>query len=443
MTENAIEVRGLGKKFYIGQAGKESDAMSMIADAIIGPFRRMASLLRNQLPEAADVEFWALRDVTFDVKQGEVLGIIGRNGSGKSTLLKTLTGISAPSEGMARIYGRVGSLLEVGTGFHPELTGRENIYMNGTLLGMKTADIRKHFDEIVDFSGVEQFIDTPTKRFSSGMQVRLAFSVAAHLDPEVLLVDEVLSVGDAEFRRKSMAKMQEITGQGRTVLLVSHNMASIQNLSSRVMLMDAGRMLMIDEPAKVVGEYLKRTHIAPSDASVDLTEHVGRSEAITPVLTRVRILDAAGNEDGTVPVGGTIKFEVSLDTGDGEIKNAWLVITVVDPNEVRVTTLRTLNQSLESLTLHGKQKYTCTWSDCNLAPGEYRLDIQVMSSMVKGKTVDSISRAVSFEVIPTDYFGIGRSIRKGSGLIWVKANWELDSTVITADLNEVSPESPA
>lgn len=439
MGENAIEVRGLGKKFYIGQAGKELDAMSMIMEAVTGPFRRMLSVFRNQLPEAADVEFWALRDITFDVKQGEVLGIIGRNGSGKSTLLKTLTGISAPSEGMAKIYGRVGSLLEVGTGFHPELTGRENIYMNGTLLGMKNADIRKHFDEIVAFSGVEQFIDTPIKRFSSGMQVRLAFSVAAHLDPEVLLVDEVLSVGDAEFRRKSMAKMQEITGQGRTVLLVSHNMASIQHLSSRVMLMDSGHMLMVDDPAKVVGEYLKRTHIAPSDASIDLTNHVGRSDDSKPVLTRVRLLNAAGEEDGTVPVGGTIKFELSLDAGDTEIASAWLIISVLDPNDVRVTTLRTLNQNLESITIRGQQTYTCTWPDCNLAPGEYRLDIQLMSSMVKGKTVDSITRAVAFEVIPSDYFGIGRSIRRGSGLIWVKANWDLDPSAISPNTSPVSP----
>lgn len=438
MSDNAIEVHGLGKKFYIGKAGSDTDATQAIISAITGPFRRAASLFRNQLPEAADVEFWALRDITFEVKQGEVLGIIGRNGSGKSTLLKTLTGISAPSEGMAKIYGRVGSLLEVGTGFHPELTGRENIYMNGTLLGMKTAEIRKHFDEIVAFSGVEQFIDTPTKRFSSGMQVRLAFSVAAHLDPEVLLVDEVLSVGDAEFRRKSMAKMQEVTGQGRTVLLVSHNMTSIQHLSNRVMLLDAGKMLMVDDPNKVVGEYLKRTHIAPSAASIDLTNHEGRSDDSVPVLTRVRLLNAEGEEDGTVPVGGTISFELSLDAEENEFKSAWLIISVMDANDVRVTTLRTLNQNLESITLHGKQTYTCTWPDCNLAPGEYRLDLQVMSAEVKGKTVDSITRAIAFEVTPSDFFGIGRAIRRGSGLIWVKARWELDANALRPNLNGIS-----
>ncbi len=430
MGENAIEVHGLGKKFYIGQAEKQTDMMGIIRNAITGPFRRMASLMRNQLPEAADIEFWAMRDITFEVKQGEVLGVIGRNGSGKSTLLKTLTGISAPSEGIARIYGRVGSLLEVGTGFHPELTGRENIFMNGTLLGMKTSEIRKHFDEIVAFSGVEQFIDTPVKRFSSGMQVRLAFSVAAHLDPEVLLVDEVLSVGDAEFRRRSMSKMQEITSQGRTVLLVSHNMASIQHLSNRVMLLDAGKMLMIGEPTKIVSEYLKRTHIAPAEASVDLTEHEGRADGSTPILSRIRILDAAGEADSAVPVGGTIKFEITIDTGEQVVKNAWLVIAVMDANDVRVTTLRTLNQNMDSLTFHGQQKYTCTWPDCNLAPGEYRLDIEAMSSMTQGKVLDSVSRAVAFEVTPSDYFGIGRVIRRGSGLIWVKANWELDPTAL-------------
>lgn len=426
MSENAIEVQRLGKKFYIGQAERQADVMTSVINAVTGPFRRMASLIRNRLPESADVEFWALRDVSFEVKQGEVFGVIGRNGAGKSTLLKTLTGISAPSEGLARIYGRIGSLLEVGTGFHPELTGRENIYMNGTLLGMKTSEIRKHFDEIVDFSGVEQFIDTPIKRFSSGMQVRLAFSVAAHLDPEVLLVDEVLSVGDAEFRRKSMGKMQEVTGQGRTVLLVSHNMPSIQNLCNRVMLMEGGRMVMVDEPAKVINEYLKRTHTAPTEASLDLREHEGRADGSTPTLTRVRVLNGVGEEDGTVPVGGTVSFEISLDTGDRTIIGAWLVISVMDTNDVRVAKLRTLNQYNESLTLQGEQKYTCTWTDCNLAPGEYRLDIEVRTSMVQGKTLDSISRAVAFEVIASDYFGTGRIMHNNGGMIWVKAHWELD-----------------
>jgi len=430
MGENAIEVHGLGKKFYIGQAEKQTDAMSVVMSVVTGPFRRMASLMRNQLPEAADVEFWAMRDITFDVKQGEVLGIIGRNGSGKSTLLKTLTGISAPSEGIARIYGRVGSLLEVGTGFHPELTGRENVFMNGTLLGMKTAEIRKHFDEIVAFSGVEQFIDTPVKRFSSGMQVRLAFSVAAHLDPEVLLVDEVLSVGDAEFRRRSMGKMQEVTGQGRTVLLVSHNMPSIQNLCNRVMLMDAGRVALIDEPAKAINEYLKRTHSAPTDASVDLRQHEGRIDGSTPTLTRIRILNAAGEEESALPVGGTVKFEVTLDVGEEVIRNAWLVIAVTDTDDVRVTTLRTLNQTAQTLTLQGEQKYVCTWPDCNLAPGEYFLEIRLMTSMKNGKLLDAISRAIAFEVFPSDYFGAGRGMRKGNGLIWVKAQWEFDPTTL-------------
>jgi len=426
MSENAIEVQGLGKKFYIGQAEKQTDVMTAVMNAVTGPFRRMGSLFRSQLPEAADVEFWAMRDVSFEVKQGEVFGVIGRNGAGKSTLLKTLTGISAPSEGMARIYGRVGSLLEVGTGFHPELTGRENIYMNGTLLGMKTNEIRKHFDEIVAFSGVEQFIDTPIKRFSSGMQVRLAFSVAAHLDPEVLLVDEVLSVGDAEFRRKSMGKMQEVTGQGRTVLLVSHNMPSIQNLCNRVMLMDGGRMVLIDDPSAAINEYLKRTHTAPTEASVDLREHEGRVDGSIPTLTRVRILNAASEEESVLPVGGTVSFEVTLDTGEETVTGAWLVISVMDANDGRVAKLRTLNQYNESLTLQGEQKYTCTWADCNLAPGEYRLEIEVRTAMVKGKTLDSISRAVSFEVIASDYFGTGRIMNNNGGMMWVKAHWELD-----------------
>jgi len=234
-----------------------------------------------------------------------------------------------------------------------------------------------------------------------------------------------------------MKKMQEITAQGRTVLLVSHNMASIQHLSNRVMLLDAGKIVAIGEPTKIVSEYLKRTHIAPAEATVDLRQHEGRADGSTPTLTRVRVLNAAGQEDSAVPVGGTIKFEITLDAGEQVHNNAWLIIAVMDANDVRVTTLRTLNQNTESLTLRGQQEYSCTWPDCNLAPGEYRLDIDVMASAIKGRKLDSISRAVAFEVTPSDFFGIGRAIHKGSGVIWVKAQWEFDLTALS-----LSPTQP-
>jgi lipopolysaccharide transport system ATP-binding protein len=206
---------------------------------------------------SASEDFWALRDVSFEVKRGEVVGIIGRNGAGKSTLLKILSRITEPTEGRVKILGRVASLLEVGTGFHPELTGRENIFVNGAILGMSRAEIQKKFDEIVDFSGVERFLDTPVKRYSSGMHVRLAFAVAAHLEPEILIIDEVLAVGDGEFQKRCLGKMNEVARSGRTVLFVSHNMLAARNLCSRVIVLASGRVLDDGAPAKSTVTYLK------------------------------------------------------------------------------------------------------------------------------------------------------------------------------------------
>ncbi|ADR22194.1 ABC transporter ATP-binding protein [Marivirga tractuosa] len=233
MTDTAISVQGLGKQYIIGHK-KEGDFRHAIGNKLRNIFK----------PDASEKEvFWALKDIDFEIKKGEAVGIIGRNGAGKSTLLKILSRITDPSTGRFEINGRVSSLLEVGTGFHPELSGRENIYLNGTILGMKRAEIRQKFDEIVDFSGVEKFLDTPVKHYSSGMKVRLAFSVAAHLEPEILIVDEVLAVGDAEFQKKCLGKMDQVTKtDGRTIVFVSHNMGAVQNLCSRGVYLKDGLM---------------------------------------------------------------------------------------------------------------------------------------------------------------------------------------------------------
>src|SRR5579884_3769862 len=237
MSEVAVRAEGLGKEFHISQLQRGSKSFrEVVVDAFLSPARRMARLLRGHATGAADLDdtIWALRGVNFEIRKGEVVGIIGKNGAGKSTLLKILSRITEPTEGFVEIHGRAGSLLEVGTGFHPELTGRENIYLNGAILGMTRAEIRRKFDEIVDFAGVEKFLDTPVKRYSSGMYVRLAFAVAAHLEPEILVIDEVLAVGDAEFQKKCLGKMGEVAGGGRTVLFVSHHMGSVARLCSRV-----------------------------------------------------------------------------------------------------------------------------------------------------------------------------------------------------------------
>ena len=258
MSDIAIRVESLGKLYRIGKLEKHRTLRDTLADAFLSPFRRASKLLRGQATGAAELDetIWALKDVSFEVKRGEVVGIIGRNGAGKSTLLKVLSRITEPTAGFADIYGRVGALLEVGTGFHQELTGRENIYLNGAILGMRRAEIDRKFDEIVSFAEVEKFIDTPVKHYSSGMGLRLGFAVAAHLEPEILLVDEVLAVGDARFQKKCLNKMQDVGQQGRTVLFVSHNMPAITRLCERAILLDEGKVLEDGPSHKVVSAYL-------------------------------------------------------------------------------------------------------------------------------------------------------------------------------------------
>ncbi len=259
MSDIAIKVRGLGKKYYIGEKLPQRSLAGSIKNAAGFPWKVAKSLIAGKAIDQRE-EFWALKDVAFDVKQGEVLGIIGRNGAGKSTLLKILSRITTPTEGEVELFGRVGCLLEVGTGFHPELTGRENVFLNGSLLGMSNVEIKQRFDEIVDFSGVERFLDTPVKFYSSGMYTRLAFSVAAHLNPEILIVDEVLAVGDAEFQKKCLGKMDDIAKSGRTILFVSHNMQAILHLCNKCLLLAEGQMKLIDETAIAINSYLENTN---------------------------------------------------------------------------------------------------------------------------------------------------------------------------------------
>jgi len=255
MTDIAIRVENLSKRYRIGgtqghfQYGSLRDSL---ASAINAPLRRLRGSPNNQ----EDGTIWALKDVSFEVKKGEVLGIIGRNGAGKSTLLKILSRITRPTEGKVQLWGRVGSLLEVGTGFHPELTGGENIYLNGAVLGMRRLEIERKYDEIVDFAEIEQFLDTPVKFYSSGMYMRLAFAVAAHLEPEILLVDEVLAVGDAAFQKKSLGKMGEVANEGRTVLLVSHNLTSITRICDYAILFDLGHLIQYGDVNRIVSKYL-------------------------------------------------------------------------------------------------------------------------------------------------------------------------------------------
>src|SRR5438128_2161525 len=260
MPDIAIRVDGLSKQYRIGKIERYRTLRDSVTEAVTAPFRRVRSMLSRSGGAKTEIPselIWALKDVSFEVPRGAVVGVIGRNGAGKSTLLKVLSRITEPTEGQVEIHGRVGSLLEVGTGFHGELTGRENIFLNGAILGMRRTEIVRKFDEIVAFAEVEKFIDTPVKHYSSGMYMRLAFAVAAHLEPEILIVDEVLAVGDAEFQKKCLGKMDETTRQGRTVLFVSHNMTALENLCQRGVVLHQGQITYIGNQAEAIAQYLK------------------------------------------------------------------------------------------------------------------------------------------------------------------------------------------
>jgi lipopolysaccharide transport system ATP-binding protein len=300
----AIEAEALSKQYRIGQF---QAAYGTLRESLTRTARRLTGAEHDHHRQ----EIWALRDVSFAVDEGEVLGVIGRNGAGKSTLLKVLTRITTPTSGRAVIRGRVGSLLEVGTGFHPELTGRENIFLNGSILGMKRREIQRKLPEIVDFSGIDQFIDTPVKRYSSGMYVRLAFSVAAHLEPEILLVDEVLAVGDAEFQQRCLGRMEDLSGGGRTVLFVSHNMQAINQLCDRAILLEGGTLAYEGEPSEVVTHYL---HSTQGGGSYTVWESDSAPGNDLVQLRSVRVVDEERNtvatHDVRDPVGIEIVFRV-------------------------------------------------------------------------------------------------------------------------------------
>ena len=308
MSDIAIRVENLSKMYHIGETIRHDTMRDVLVSGLRRPFSMFnGQSSANGTGEHED-EFWALKDVSFEVKRGEIVGVIGRNGAGKSTLLKILCRITEPTSGKAEIHGRVGSLLEVGTGFHPELTGRENIFLNGAILGMKRVEIDRKFDEIVAFSGVERFLDTPVKRYSSGMYVRLAFAVAAHLEPEILIIDEVLAVGDAEFQKKCLGKMGEVAHEGRTVLFVSHNMGMITSLCPRAMLLDAGRVTTQGTASEIVMGYVSRGRFSPS--SVEFGRDGRQVGDHLATLLEAHIEDHRGNIVAEVDIRSPFKVKM-------------------------------------------------------------------------------------------------------------------------------------
>jgi lipopolysaccharide transport system ATP-binding protein len=311
MGNIAIEAEGIAKQYRIGSAQESYKTLrDTLAGAATAPVRALQSLVRRgRGSRRSDSYIWALKDVSFEVKRGEVVGLIGRNGAGKSTLLKILSRITEPTKGYTKIYGRVGSLLEVGTGFHPELSGRENIYLNGAILGMKKTEIERKFDEIIAFAEVEKFIDTPVKHYSSGMYLRLAFAVAAHLEPEILLVDEVLAVGDAAFQNKCLGKMGDIAGEGRTVLFVSHNMPAVRTLCHRAILLDQGQIEREGEANAVIQYYF----LGEYQGSKRTWRGEERPGNHSLKLNSVRLLDESGKEVSSVNISEDLIVEIDYE----------------------------------------------------------------------------------------------------------------------------------
>jgi len=419
LSRHSIEVRELAKRYRLG----EGDALhGSLREAIVGAAASVLHLARGRGRQEADT-IWALDHVSFDVEQGEVLGIVGRNGAGKTTLLKLLSGITDPTDGEARIWGRVGSLLEVGTGFHPDLTGRENILLNGAILGMRRREIEQKFDEIVEFAEVERFIDTPVKRYSSGMYLRLAFSVAAHLEPEILIVDEVLAVGDASFQRKCLGRMGEVSGEGRTVLLVSHNMAAIRSLTSQVLWLEKGRVERFGPTAEVVGDYLAAAGEPIGDGLVDLRDDEVRHGAPKWTAQEVRfesvaLLDAEGRATSRVPERAPLRIEIAFQVREA-VRFFEVAARIKTTDGTRVFSCYS-GQTDERLE-QGRYVVTCTVPQQPLRPGIYRVELGAMGIDHQ----DIVPEALTFEVEAghqeeeNPRYAEGR----GHGLVRVEADW--------------------
>lgn len=416
MEPTAIRVRGLSKRYTIGAAVRYKTLRDVLADKLAAPLRVLQG--RRRAPRRT---FWALDDVSFDVARGEVFGLIGRNGAGKSTLLKILSRITEPTQGRVELYGRVGSLLEVGTGFHPELTGRENIFLNGAILGMRRAEILRKLDEIIAFAEIEQFLDTPVKHYSSGMYTRLAFSVAAHLEPEILLVDEVLAVGDLAFQRKCMGKMGEVAGSGRTVILVSHNLSAIWSLCRSVVWLDGGRIHRHGPCAEVVQAYREQMRSGAGQAQ-DEAQRRGDGKMR---MRAVAIEDAAGHERGSVACGAPGRLAVTYRLEPG-VTATWrdleLNILVQSPGGERLVPLCSWVDGHDLGPLPATGTVGCELPRFPLGPGTYDL---VVSCSLRGTLCDKLELAQFLVVTEGDFFGTGRLPKPAFGQVYVDARWSL------------------
>ena len=422
----AIRVEGIGKRYRLGgdKGGYElaSEKLERALQAPARLFRRGAP--RPEPPVEDERTLWALRDVSFDLYRGDALGLIGRNGAGKSTLLKIMSRITPPTEGRITEYGRVGSLLEVGTGFHPELTGRENVYLNGAIIGMRKQEIRARFDEIVEFSGIERFLDTPVKRYSSGMYVRLAFAVAAHLEPEILIVDEVLAVGDAEFQRKCIRKMRTVAEEGRAIIFVSHNVHTVEQFCSRVILVDGGRVVAEGDPADVIANYFGRIEPGEAAGTAIIPDKVPRSGNGAALVRRVAMTDAGGNPLAELKLGQRFRVSVDFEVFKA-IPEAVIEIGVSTVDGQRVATMQTIDGGVAPVPLSPGLMSATMETDLTFLPGEFAIDVAIHP--ISGQTADHVERTLRFTAHNSAEEGEDRyPWSQVRGYVRPQATWSLD-----------------
>jgi lipopolysaccharide transport system ATP-binding protein len=422
MPNTIISANNLGKRYFLNRDRQEKYAT--LREDLVQRTHKLRNTLfcSKKTSFQRQEEFWAIDNISFEVEQGDRVGIIGRNGAGKSTLLKILSRITEPSTGFVELRGRVASLLEVGTGFHPELTGRENIYLNGAILGMSKAEIACKFDEIVFFAEVEKFLDTPVKRYSSGMYVRLAFAVAAHLEPEILIVDEVLAVGDIKFQRKCLGKMKEAGAGGRTVIFVSHNMASISALCGKAICLQSGSVLAHGSCDSVISQYLEsQDSLLPEASQLDLQNHPNRTYGSKTILRQAEIF-CDGEKGVHLSMGGNLKITAHFQS-DSEITHARFGISIESISGQRVINFSPSHQAPNLFPdCVTKGTITCEIPSLALLPGPYYITFIFANSMID---LDRINQAIQFFIEPSDVFGTGYAPSVEHGVFYAQASWLL------------------
>jgi len=412
MPEIAIHIENLGKKYRLGKSARKGENVKEMIASL--PSR----LFRRKGPEARGEEFWALKDINLDIEKGDVVGIIGPNGAGKSTLLKVLSRITYPTTGSALVKGRIGSLLEVGTGFHPELTGRENIYLNGAIIGMRKSEIDRKFDDIVEFSEISRFLDTPVKRYSSGMYVRLAFAVASHLEPEILIVDEVLAVGDAQFQLKCLGKMKEVANDGRTIIVVSHNMQYLRSLCRTGIHISKGSVLEIDSIDTVIKNYL-------SDSNNGFKSDYNLSNIERPKnLGKNLYFNKLSFDKEYYSPGNDLEVSIELDSDGGDYKDLAFGLVIVNEYNFDVLHLSNLFSGDNNISYEKGKVYKFTIPGLNLSPGNYYLRLHLAAN---GVIQDFLINKVNLVVEEGNLYGYSNS-KQIKGIIQPEFSFDIANT---------------